>query len=211
MPSTSPAPVAPVIYLVAVDAAANAAHVVDVACGLGVALGGAAELHLVHVLAVSPPSFTGPAIASAELLDAGKRLLDEASARAAARFGGRIVGHLASGEPARVITSTAAQLNADLVVVGTASKTGLTRLALGSVAETVVRTAGCPVLVVRPKGFHADAPQIEPACEDCLRVQATSKRASLWCERHAARQAHGRLHYEVPPSFAMGSMLIRPS
>ena len=43
-------------------------------------------------------------------------------------------------------------LPADLVVVGTHGRTGLSRLALGSVAEAVVRGAGCSVLVVRQHG-----------------------------------------------------------
>jgi nucleotide-binding universal stress UspA family protein len=40
---------------------------------------------------------------------------------------------------------------ADLIVLGTASKRGLKKLALGSTAEEVVRTAGCPVLTVGPR------------------------------------------------------------
>ena len=40
---------------------------------------------------------------------------------------------------------------ADLIVLGTASKHGLKKLALGSTAEEVVRTAGCPVLTVGPR------------------------------------------------------------
>lgn len=52
--------------------------------------------------------------------------------------------------PAEVaIVEAAEQLDADLVVVGTHGRTGLRRLALGSVAEGVVRHARCSVLVVR--------------------------------------------------------------
>ena len=46
---------------------------------------------------------------------------------------------------------TGAKLNADIVVLGTHGRTGLKRLLIGSVAEKVVRLAGCPVLVVREK------------------------------------------------------------
>lgn len=39
---------------------------------------------------------------------------------------------------------------ADLIVLGTTSKHGLKKLALGSTAEEVIRTASCPVLTVGP-------------------------------------------------------------
>jgi hypothetical protein len=81
-------------------------------------------------------------------------------------------------------------------------------MALGSVAEQVVRHAGCPVLVVRLKDYHARAELgIEPPCGDCIAVQDQTHRAKLWCERHSAH--HGRLHYELP-TFAVGSMNFRP-
>ena len=54
-----------------------------------------------------------------------------------------------TGKPAPVITGLAARTGADLIVVGSQGKTGLARLLLGSVAESIVRTAGCMVLVVK--------------------------------------------------------------
>jgi nucleotide-binding universal stress UspA family protein len=53
------------------------------------------------------------------------------------------------GPPGPAIVETAARLKAGLVVVGTTGKTGLARLLLGSVAESVMRDAPCSVLVVR--------------------------------------------------------------
>ena len=58
---------------------------------------------------------------------------------------------LRKGVAWREIIATAEQTKADLVVVGTEGRTGVPRLLLGSVAEKVVRTAPCPVLVV-PRG-----------------------------------------------------------
>lgn len=209
-----PVTVNPTVYLVAIDGAPSSAHVLEVACRLGGALGGAAELHLVHVMAVvAPPaaSAMGALMASTELVDAGRVILDNASASAASRFAGRIVGHLVVGDAAREITQLASHVGADLAIVGTAGKTGVTRLALGSVSEKVVRLAGCPVLVVRPKDYHTPTmPEIEPPCPDCVAVQAKTSRAKLWCTRHETHHVHGRLHYEVPPSFAKGTMLLRP-
>jgi nucleotide-binding universal stress UspA family protein len=61
--------------------------------------------------------------------------------------------------PAGAIMLEAVASNADLIVVGTASKHGLKKLALGSTAEDVIRTAPCPVLTVGP---HVVAPRPGP-------------------------------------------------
>ena len=53
------------------------------------------------------------------------------------------------GDAARDVVQAADSLPARLVVLGTVGRTGFSRLLLGSVAETVVRQAPCPVLVVR--------------------------------------------------------------
>lgn len=52
------------------------------------------------------------------------------------------------GSPADMILKTIDEENIDLVVMGTSGKTGLDRFLLGSVAEKVVKSATCPVLVV---------------------------------------------------------------
>jgi len=53
------------------------------------------------------------------------------------------------GPPAASIASAAEEMECELVVVGTAGKTGFSRVALGSVAERVAAAAPCSVLVVR--------------------------------------------------------------
>jgi nucleotide-binding universal stress UspA family protein len=57
--------------------------------------------------------------------------------------------HLLTGKPATEITRFVKEHGADLLVIGTQGKTGLGKLILGSVAEGIVRTAPCSVLVVR--------------------------------------------------------------
>jgi nucleotide-binding universal stress UspA family protein len=57
--------------------------------------------------------------------------------------------HLMQGEPAERILHAADSFHADLIVMGTHGKSGLERLLLGSVAETVIRAASSPVMVVR--------------------------------------------------------------
>jgi len=54
-----------------------------------------------------------------------------------------------SGSAAAAIVGEADATGAELLVVGSHGRTGLTRILLGSVAEKVVRTSSCSVLVVR--------------------------------------------------------------
>jgi len=61
------------------------------------------------------------------------------------------VNFLRAGEPAVEIVNAANQLAANLIVVGSHGRGGVSRALLGSVAETVSRHAPCPVLVVRAK------------------------------------------------------------
>jgi len=56
---------------------------------------------------------------------------------------------LRDGDPATVIAESAADMGADLIVMGTHGRTGFSRFIMGSVAEEVLRKASCPVLTVR--------------------------------------------------------------
>ena len=53
------------------------------------------------------------------------------------------------GAPARPSVELAEECGASLIVIASHGRSGLLRLALGSVAERVIREAPCPVLVVR--------------------------------------------------------------
>lgn len=64
------------------------------------------------------------------------------------RQGSEVEGVCIHGEPVETILSQAARWEADVIAVGTRGRRGLSRLVLGSVAEGVLRRAGCPVLVV---------------------------------------------------------------
>jgi nucleotide-binding universal stress UspA family protein len=59
-----------------------------------------------------------------------------------------------AGEPRTTIVDQALTTRADLIVIGTHGRRGFKRLLLGSVAETVLHEAPCPVLTVSP---HAEA------------------------------------------------------
>lgn len=61
--------------------------------------------------------------------------------------------HVLVGSPVEEICGLAKKYDADLIVLGTHSRRGVSRLLLGSVAEGVLRGASCPVLVVRQKNW----------------------------------------------------------
>ena len=61
----------------------------------------------------------------------------------------RVMTHVMFGSPARAIVDYARDNAMNLIVMGTHGRSGFAHLLLGSVAERVVRTAGCPVLTVR--------------------------------------------------------------
>jgi len=61
----------------------------------------------------------------------------------------KVEHRLVEGEPAREILRQAQETKADVIVMGTHGRTGLSRLVMGSVAELVVRKSSCPVLTVK--------------------------------------------------------------
>ena len=54
-----------------------------------------------------------------------------------------------AGGPAEEVVRYADVCGADLIIMGTHGRTGLAHALMGSVAEQVVRTASCPVLLIR--------------------------------------------------------------
>jgi nucleotide-binding universal stress UspA family protein len=55
------------------------------------------------------------------------------------------------GDPGRAIVEYAAENEIDLIALGTHGRSGLSRLAFGSVAEHVIKESGLPVLARRPR------------------------------------------------------------
>lgn len=107
------------------------------------------------------------------------------------KVSGRVVSHVRLDDLGMGIAQLASELNANLIVVGTHGRRGLARMLMGSVAETTMRYARCPVLVIP----HSEKPaeiEIEPACPECLRARVATGNGQLWCAQHSAR--HGRRH-----------------
>ena len=104
----------------------------------------------------------------------------------------RIVAHEAGGNAAEVIVEMASDLLASVIVIGTHGRRSVQRMLMGSVADAVVRNAGCPVFVVRPELHHQPVARIEPPCAACVEMRVQSNGEVLWCEDHSAK--HGRRH-----------------
>jgi nucleotide-binding universal stress UspA family protein len=76
-------------------------------------------------------------------------ILSEWTAEAERITGGTVGSVLLSAPVAEAIVGFARDVASDLIVMSSHGRTGVRRLVLGSVAEAVVRTAPCPVLIVR--------------------------------------------------------------
>jgi nucleotide-binding universal stress UspA family protein len=121
-----------------------------------------ARVHVLEVLPAQsapkvtewPAIFEDPAgLAGVDRQDLERFVAPAAEAGVLARV------HLRDGEVVPRILELAAEIDADLVVLGTHGRGGFERFTLGSVAEKVLRRAGRPVLAVPPGDRHpADAP-----------------------------------------------------
>ncbi len=107
------------------------------------------SLHVVHVVIDITPLEAGEVwgvIDPQTRLEQMRKVLDQRLGEA--RYAG-IQKAVLLGEPAHGIATYAQEQHADLIVIPSHGRTGLTRLLIGSVAERVVRLAHCPVLVLR--------------------------------------------------------------
>ena len=148
--------------LVPTDLSEGAEEALDYACELARTLG--AKVHLLNVIGI--PALGVPELGvaiTATVIDTlvadNQNALEKlvASKQGAAEFGQVL---LKTGDAKTLIDQTAAEIGADLIVMGTHGRRGVRRALLGSIAEVVVRTAPCPVLTVRSvahkhKGRHA--------------------------------------------------------
>jgi nucleotide-binding universal stress UspA family protein len=120
-----------------------------------------AELRLVHV--INPHAYPfgdlyaalDPAELICEMEDAAQKRMRSMGAQAKTRYSVRVI----QGLPAAQICN-AANDDVDLLVISTHGRTGLAHILIGSVAEHVVRSAHCPVLVIpsRPRLKSAKVP-----------------------------------------------------
>jgi nucleotide-binding universal stress UspA family protein len=135
--------------LITVDGSAVSAHAADVGFDLARALG--ADAAVVNAVdrsdAVVPESGVGAPDLMALAEQEGRAILAETVGRAHLRE--RPTEFLCRGNAAKEIVNVARSWAANVIVIGSHGRGGMTRLLLGSVAESVMRHAPCPVLVVR--------------------------------------------------------------
>lgn len=127
------------------------------ACELAAKFG--AELHLLHTLEIhlaSTPNFglglDLPKYVSESKAAVEKSLAGVVDPKWAA--GRTVVKAMVEGSPKSEIVAYARKHHIDLIVLATHGRSGLAHVLMGSVAESVVRTAPCPVLTVRPEGHQ---------------------------------------------------------
>lgn len=107
-----------------------------------------AALCVIHVCPAILIPLGGTATAAAAEQAARDRLQEVATKRLAG------VPHellVTTGDAAERVTKVQSTLGVDLIVMGTHGRRGVPRFFLGSVAESVVRKAACPVLTMRAK------------------------------------------------------------
>jgi nucleotide-binding universal stress UspA family protein len=132
--------------LVPVDFSDESLRAVDVALDL---TDSPIELRIVHVLQDLQPLEAGEVwgvIDPQVRIEGAKKALKEKLS--AAKYA-NVTTEVMLGDPATTIANYAQEIHAELIVLPSHGRTGLTRLLIGSVAERVVRLAHCPVLVLR--------------------------------------------------------------
>jgi nucleotide-binding universal stress UspA family protein len=119
---------------------------IEVATKLG------ASITVMHACELPASVYADGVILTADFVTSLQRAAQTALARvvaAARRPGLDVKGVVLQGTAWVQIDGLAKEAHADLIVMGTHGRRGIARALLGSVAERVVRTAPCPVLIVR--------------------------------------------------------------
>ena len=116
------------------------------------------------------------------------------------------------GEAVSAILRTAAEIKADVIVVGTHGRTGWNRFRLGSVMEGVLRQTAVPLFAVGPKAATADcaAPVREIFCPSILTLSRRRRlRWRLYWRERRKRVLRCSTSSKKSPNPRMRGMLSR--
>lgn len=86
-------------------------------------------------------------------MERGARELVQHAVQKAQKIGLAASGEMLCGVPTFQILNYTQQFGADAIVMGTHGRAGLKRLLMGSVAETVLREATVPVIIMHERGW----------------------------------------------------------
>jgi nucleotide-binding universal stress UspA family protein len=144
----------PTKILLATDGSEEARQAAQAAAELSKDTG--SEVHVTYVLP-SPRELRGHHTYSRDVMrsvleqaEGEARSFLEAQAKQVGESGGKVAEtHLRAGEPDKEIVKLSEELGAGSIVIGSRGLGALSRALMGSVSESVVRHAHCPVFVVR--------------------------------------------------------------
>jgi nucleotide-binding universal stress UspA family protein len=141
----------PEVILVAVDTSNGAKRVVAVGARLARAFPGAA-LHVIHVFRTSrfDRAHAGAPVVNPDALADAKEHLEYHVRSARLQCRNNVTGHFVVGDPTGEVLRVRSEIRADMLIIGTHDHSGFERLLLGSIADNLMRKAGCSVVVVRP-------------------------------------------------------------
>jgi len=114
-------------------------------------------------------------------------------------------GMVREGNAAQQVIATARQFHADRILLGTRSRSKMSKLLLGSVAEQVLRSAHIPVITVGPEAHLA----VDVAAQEGIVLHATTLReasrpsAVLACKIASAMKRSLVLLHVLPPKAEM--------
>jgi nucleotide-binding universal stress UspA family protein len=112
-------------------------------------------IEVTKIIAMSAQSPIGPAYAIDAARAAAKEILDDALAHAKGSKV-QVRAEAVEGDCVSALVDLATQRGADLIVVGSHGRSGLSRALLGSVAEGILRSSPLPVLVTHaPRNAEA--------------------------------------------------------
>ncbi len=141
----------PTHILLATDGSEHADLAANVACDLAQSTG--SRLHVVAVGRTFPTAVyeTYVEVEYDELKQEAQQVLDEQVRKIEAAGGSVALAHLKMDERRdEAIVHLAEDIGAGMIVIGSRGFGGMKRALMGNVADSVVRHAHCPVLVVRP-------------------------------------------------------------